>query len=315
MKNEIVCGINTVVELLRAHRRRCFEIYIASGKKIERLKEIETLAKDRGIKVNLTSREYITSLCHVEKNQGVAAKVEEFRYTPLNDIVALIEQKDDGAILLMLDGIVDPQNLGALIRTASLTGVAGIVLPQHNSALIGPAASRASSGAVEHIPIALETNLTRAIDFLKEKNFWIVGAAMTGTSLYSFDFKKGNFLVIMGSEGKGMKRLVKENCDHLISIPMQGHLGSFNVSVAGGIIMSEIRRQRNADFSGANDFDKIIHDLKAPLFSIKEGVALFVEDVAGKLSKDECEFLEVAQRNVEKLSELVTNLQKTRKSK
>ncbi|MFH1652668.1 MAG: 23S rRNA (guanosine(2251)-2'-O)-methyltransferase RlmB [Pseudomonadota bacterium] len=246
MKTEIVSGVNCVLEILKAKKRKVFEIYVAKGKKDITLQRIEELSRASGLSVKLLDRDGIFNLSRVEKNQGVAAKVSSFEYSSLEDILQKSTKNERGSTLLMLDGITDPQNLGALIRTAHLTGMDGIILPANNSAPIGPAAQRASAGATEYIDIVQVTNLNRAIEMLKKENFWVVGADSEGENLYSYDFGSRNHLLVLGSEGKGLRRLVRENCDHILSIPMRGCIGSFNVSVAGAIFMSEITRQKLA---------------------------------------------------------------------
>lgn len=239
---EIVSGTNAVREILKSGRRRCYEIYVAEGKKESSLHEIKKLASSRGIPCRFVDRVALAEMSRVEKHQGVAAKVDPFQYTPLEAI--LREGKEDG-FLLILDGILDPQNLGSLIRTSHLLGVQGLILPKNNAAPVGPAAMRASAGAVEYLSIAEVTNLSVFFKELKNKGYWIYGTdGVRGRSIYESDLSQGNLALVLGGEGRGMRRLVSEGCDDFVSIPMEGQIDSFNVSVAGGILLSEIVRQR-----------------------------------------------------------------------
>jgi len=147
--------------------------------------------------------------------------------------------------IVILDGITDPHNLGSLIRTALLMGVDGIILPKDNSAVVGPTVVKVSAGSTEHLKIAQVTNITSTIRYLKDRDFWIAGAAAEGaTSIYQHDFIGINVALVLGAEGAGIRRLVKENCDYMLSIPMEGHIASYNVAVAGALFMGEVARQR-----------------------------------------------------------------------
>ncbi|OGQ23674.1 MAG: 23S rRNA (guanosine(2251)-2'-O)-methyltransferase RlmB [Deltaproteobacteria bacterium RIFCSPLOWO2_02_FULL_44_10] len=243
MKTEIICGKNAIIEVLRAGKRKCFEIYLASGKKEKTADEMEMFAREYNIPYRLVSREEIEKISRVEKNQGIAARVEAFAFSDLKDILA---SSKEGNVLLILDGVLDPQNLGSLLRTAHQLGVAGVCLPKDNSAPVGPATTRAASGATEWLSIVQVTNVTSTINLLKEKGYWIYGAeGGEEKNLFETDFKNHPIALVLGGEGKGMRRLVKESCDVLISIPMSGKLDSLNVSAAGAIIMSQVISQRS----------------------------------------------------------------------
>lgn len=193
-----------------------------------------------------SNRDDLFKVSGVEKNQGIAAKVSSFQYAELEDIIENGKKDPKGNFILVLDGIQDPQNLGSIIRTAFLIGVHGIIIPENNSADIGPASSRASAGAVEYLPIVKVTNITRTLKHLKTLNIWIVGAEGGGENLYGHKFE-GNYAIVIGSEGKGIRRLVKEECDFHVSIPMNpitSGVGSYNASVATAIVLSEVARQR-----------------------------------------------------------------------
>lgn len=246
---EIISGVNVILEVLRSGRRRCYEISIAEGKKESILHEVEMLARKKGIPCRFVPRSMLTELSRIEKHQGIIAKVDPFEYIPFEQLLADSVAGRD-SLLLILDSVLDPQNLGSLIRTAHLLGVDGLIFPKNNAAAVGPAATRASAGATEYLPIAQVTNLTTVLKQLKSKGYWIYGAEGVGSrSIYDIDLSTGHMVLVMGGEGTGMRRLVREGCDELLSIPMAGKIGSFNVSVAGGILLSEIIRQRKTSVS------------------------------------------------------------------
>lgn len=245
MSTEIICGINAVYEVLRAKKRRVLEIFIAPGKHPHTVDHIQAEAKKAGVLVRGADREEIAKIARIEKNQGVAAKVERFRYTPVEEIIDAAIADDPPGFMVILDDIKDPQNLGSLTRTAHLTGAAGLVIPKDRSASVGPAATRAAAGATEYLPIAQVTNLANTLKYMKDKGFWVAGAqGESRDMLYGYDFTDRPHVIVMGGEGTGMRRLVKEKCDILLSIPMHGAVGSYNVSVAGALFMGEVNRQR-----------------------------------------------------------------------
>lgn len=241
---EIICGKNAVMEVVRAGRRKCFEIFVAEGKREKTIAEVVTLAHKHHIPLREVSRSHIAQLAHVEKNQGIAAKVEPFSYYSLEELL-LRSLKSPPGFLVLLDGILDPQNLGSLIRSAHQFGAGGIVLPKDHSAPVSPVALRASAGATEYLPIAQVVNLSSTIKILKNKDFWIYGmSADAEKSIYQEDFSRSPVAIILGSEGKGIRRLVGEGVDIFVSIPMKGKIDSLNVSAAGAVVFSEIARQR-----------------------------------------------------------------------
>lgn len=243
---EIIIGKHAVLELLRAKKRRCYEIYIAEGRKEKIVVQIEEAAKKNRVPVKFVSSDEIASLSTIEKHQGVAAKCDPFVFSTLEEIIGAAKRSDNKGLLVVLDGIMDPQNLGSLIRTAHLCGVHGMILPKDNSAPVSPAATKASSGASEYLPIVQVTNIASTLKELKGSGFWVVGAAGESVqNVYLFDFTGNNYVLVLGAEGRGIRRLVREKCDFLLSIPMVGKIESYNVSVAGAIFMSEIMRQHH----------------------------------------------------------------------
>ena len=242
---EVICGLNAVYEVLRAGKRRVHEIFIAPGKHPHTVDHIQAEAKKAGVPVHGADREQITKIAHIEKNQGIAARVGAFSYTAIEDLIEAAAAQTPPGFIVVLDDIKDPQNLGSITRTAHLTGAAGLIIPKDRSASVGPAATRASAGATEYLPIAQVTNLANTLKQLKDKGFWVVGAeGGSKDMLYAYDFTGHPHAIVMGGEGSGIRRLVREKCDILLSIPMQGAVGSYNVSVAGALFMGEVNRQR-----------------------------------------------------------------------
>ena len=242
---EIISGKHAVLELLRAKKRKCYEVLIAQGKKEKIVTEIEEAAQKISVPVRHLRIEEIASITNSDKHQGVAARADSFSFSLLADVLNQLKTGDRNGFIVILDGILDPQNLGSLIRTSHLCGVDALILPKDNSAPVSPAAVKASSGASEYLPIVEITNIVATLKDLKDFGFWAVGAVgESDKNLYQFDFTGNNYVLVLGGEGKGIRRLVKENCDFLLSIPMFGKISSYNVSVAGAIFMSEVMRQR-----------------------------------------------------------------------
>lgn len=247
MSTEIISGVNPVYEVLRAGKRKIEKIWISEKGDSGLVGEILELAAKKRIPVVKSSREQIFHLSKIEKNQGIIAKVSAYRYAKLEDVLEIGKSDPKGHFILVLDNIMDPQNLGSIIRTAHLMGVHGVIIPERNSASIGPASTRASAGAVEYVPVVQVVNITRTLKLLKKEGIWIVGVEVGGENIYSHVFS-GGYALVVGSEGKGIRRLVKDECDLLLSIPMnavESGVNSFNVSVATGILLSEVNRQRN----------------------------------------------------------------------
>jgi 23S rRNA (guanosine2251-2'-O)-methyltransferase len=245
MPSEMICGVNAVLEVLRAGKRRTYEIFVAKGKKKGTLERVAEEAKRLDVPVRETTRQHIQEISRVEKNQGVAARVDPFTYDSLESAVNKAKAKPSHGFVVILDEIIDPQNVGSLIRSSHVSGASALVLTKDRCAAVGPAATRAAAGATEYLPIVQVTNLANTLDWLKDEGFWIVGAEGSATqALYDYDFGDHPHAIVLGGEGKGMRRLVREKCDTLLSIPMEGEVGSYNVSVAGAVFMSEVSRQR-----------------------------------------------------------------------
>lgn len=234
----IIYGINPVLEAIRAGRVKDLRV----GERGDaRLAQLVTLAREHGIRARRVPSEALDRESHRGVHQGVVADVEE---APSYSVAELVGKASGAPVLLVLDGIEDPHNLGAILRTADAAGVHGVIRQSRRSASLDGVAAKASAGAVAHVRIAEVVNIARAIDELKELGVWTVGLAGEATQPYtSIDFTLPTALVL-GAEGPGLRRLVREKCDHLAAIPLKGHVGSLNVSVAAGIALFEVVRQR-----------------------------------------------------------------------
>lgn len=245
MTTEIIYGASPVLELLRAGRRHCHVVFTTAGRKEAGIRKVREEAEKNGIPVKTISKEKLSEFTVTSKNQGLAAICDPYPYSTLEEILDEARNDNQKGFILVLDGVSDPQNLGALVRSANLFGVHGVVIPKDNAAPVTPTVVKASAGAAEHQKIVQVTNITNTLNSLKEKGFWIFGADSESSELlYHYNFVGQNTALVLGSEGRGIRRLVGENCDHLLVIPMAGRIGSFNVSAAGAIFMGEVARQR-----------------------------------------------------------------------
>lgn len=240
--SDIIAGRNPVTEALRSGRAiDC--LYIARGELSGSVKVIAALAKDKGIPVKETDRKKLDFMTNHAAHQGVAAAAAVKEYSSVDDIFELARSRGEKPFIIVLDEIEDPHNLGAIIRTAECAGAHGVIIPKRRAAGLGGIVGKASAGAYEYMPVARVTNLARLIDELKERGCWIYGADMDGTAYCESDLTGAAALVI-GSEGKGLGRLIREKCDAVLSLPMLGKINSLNASVAAGILMYEFTRQR-----------------------------------------------------------------------
>jgi 23S rRNA (guanosine2251-2'-O)-methyltransferase len=236
---ELVFGRNAVVEVLKSNRK-VFSIQIAKGQKED---EVLKLAKKRKLDVNFVDKKQIDKKVK-GRHQGILISVEEYQYASIDDLFRRVGE-DEQPLFLILDQIEDVHNLGALMRTADCSGVHGIIVPKDRSAKLNATVARTSAGAIEHVPVASVTNLNRTIEDLKKRGVWIVGTDAHEASDYRAVDYKGATAIVIGSEGKGMRPLVRNHCDFLVYIPMKGHVNSLNASVAGGLLMYEAYNQRN----------------------------------------------------------------------
>lgn len=239
----VVFGRNPVAEALKSGRT-IDKIFITKGEHEGSIIKIIAIAKEKGIPIIEVDRNKIENITKSSSHQGIMAFVTDYVYYTPEDIIAYAKEKGEAPFILILDGINDPHNLGAVIRTANACGIHGIILPKRNSCGLTSTVFKAAAGAVEYVKIARVVNITATLEFLKENNIWTYGADGSATGdIYHTDMK-GAAAIILGDEGYGISRLVKEHCDFLVKIPMKGEISSLNVSVAGAVIMYEVIRQR-----------------------------------------------------------------------
>jgi 23S rRNA (guanosine2251-2'-O)-methyltransferase len=228
---EIIYGIRPVVEALKGRRRRVIEVLDSTDSR-------EVSAAAAGVAVKKVSRDRVDELARGGVHQGLAARVEAYPYAGLEEILAVPEP-----LVLVLDGVTDPRNLGAVLRAADGAGASGVVIPKDKAVGVTAAAVKASAGASEHVRVARVTNLRRAVHALKAANVWVYAAEADGTDHAKMDLA-GPVAFVLGSEGRGVRRLVREACDGTVSVPMLGAVSSLNVSVAAAVLAYEARRQR-----------------------------------------------------------------------
>lgn len=242
--NDQVEGRNAVLELLESGRD-INKILVANGEKHGSIHKILAIAKERKIIVTEMERNKLNQIAQTPNNQGVIAIVPPYDYCEVEDILEEAKRKDEMPFILILDGIEDPHNLGSIIRTAETAGVHGIIIPKRRAASVNSIVSKVSAGAVEYMKIARVNNINETIRYLKEQDVWICGTDMDTNTIYTKQDYKMPIAIVIGSEGFGMSRLVKENCDFLVKIPMKGKITSLNASVSAGIIMYEVVKNRN----------------------------------------------------------------------
>jgi 23S rRNA (guanosine2251-2'-O)-methyltransferase len=239
---EQIEGKNPVLEALRANHE-IVKIYIQSEVSGS-FQDIMGLARQKKIPVTTVDTKVLDRMAASRNHQGVIAVAAEWKYAQIPDIFRRASERNEPPFILMLDGVEDPQNFGSIIRTSEAAGVHGIIIPERRSAGLTAVVSRASSGAIEHIPVARVTNLTKTMEELKKDGLWFTGADMDAAKVFHDSDLKGPIGVVMGGEGSGISRLVKEHCDQLVRLPMWGQVDSLNVAVATGVILYEVRRQR-----------------------------------------------------------------------
>ena len=245
MMREIIYGRRAVEECLLADRRRVFAVFTSERTRLSAQSALRQATERRGISINFVPKDRLEQMVGRVNHQGVVAETSPYPYWEMQDV--LNESRGEAnPILLLLDCLQDPQNLGALIRSAEAVGVAGVILPRNRSVSVTPAVVNASAGAVEHVKVAIVTNLVRAMGDLKHAGFWLVGLE-DEHSAQRYDQADLNRPVgsVIGSEGQGLGRLVKETCDYLVRIPMTGRVASLNASIAGSIVLYEAWRQRD----------------------------------------------------------------------
>lgn len=242
--SEKIYGRKPVIEILRSGNRTVTRVYLMQGSRDGILNQIEAHARAKGIPISLETRHRMDTMAGSDKHQGAIAVAEGYKYAELPDLLDIARGKNETAFILLLDEIEDPHNLGAILRSADAAGVHGVVIPKNRAVEVNATVIKASAGAAEHMTTVKVTNLNDTIKKLKEENVWIVGAdGDAEKNFYDYDYRQPVAIVI-GNEGKGLRRLVRENCDELVKIPMAGKMSSLNASVAAAMLMFEVARQR-----------------------------------------------------------------------
>lgn len=242
MKEQYVVGRNPVLELLKANRE-IDKLYILKGELQGSIKKIVGMARGKGILIQEVDKSKLDLISEGNAHQGIAALVTGFKYSTIDEILSLANDRGEDPFVLILDGIEDPHNLGAIIRTAECAGVHGVIIPQRRAARINQTVYKSSAGAVEHMLVADVVNISDTITLLKDKGLWVYGADMDGESYYFNTSLEGAIALVIGNEGKGISRIVKEKCDVLVKIPMVGNISSLNASTSAAILIYEIKRQ------------------------------------------------------------------------
>jgi len=242
-ENEILSGKNPVLEALRSGREMN-KVWIAEGVKKAGVAELLQLAKEAGIIVQFVPKNKIDQLTDGAVHQGIAASVAAYRYAEIDELFELATKRNEDPFFLILDELEDPHNLGSILRTADATGVHGVIIPKRRAVGLTGVVAKTSTGAIEHIPVARVTNLAQTVEDLKKRGVWIAGTDAKGSADYRRMDAKLPLAIIIGSEGKGMSRLLKEKCDFLYNMPMVGHVTSLNASVAAAVLMYEVLRNR-----------------------------------------------------------------------
>jgi 23S rRNA (guanosine2251-2'-O)-methyltransferase len=240
---QVIYGINPLLEALLSRPEMLEKIVVADGRGGNGVKKILKLAAEYGLPVEFGGRERVEKLAPRQVHQGVTAICRVHAYATVDEVIAHRHGKSKYDLVVLLDSITDPQNLGSIIRTAHCCGANGVIIPGNRAASVTAAVSKASAGAVQYLPTAMVVNLVHTIEYLKERGFWIYGAeAAARMDIQAPDYE-GNVALVMGSEGRGIRPLIRKKCDFLVSIPMRGQVASLNVSVATGVILFEVLRK------------------------------------------------------------------------
>lgn len=241
--NDIVGGKIAVLSLLNG-KRSVNKLFCQEGLHSDRLSAILSLSKQKGIDVHYVPKSKLDSLTNHGNHQGMVAMAAAYDYATLDDVFALADRKNEPAFVVVLDGIEDPHNLGSILRTAAATGVHGVVIPKRRAVGLTAIVAKTAAGALEHVPVVRVTNVSQTIQELKERGCWVYATAMTGQA-YTEWAVEGPIAVVIGNEGKGVSRLVQQHSDGLLTIPMAPEMQSLNASVAAGILMYEVYRNRH----------------------------------------------------------------------
>lgn len=241
-REDLIIGRNAVSEALRSGRA-IDTLLTAKGERNGSIGRIIAQCRDNGVVIKEVDRKKLDMICAGAAHQGVAAYAAAHEYSTVDDIFALAEERGESPFIIICDELEDPHNLGAILRTAEATGAHGVIIPKRRNASLSYTVGKASAGAVEYVPVARVSNIAQTMDELKDRGLWFYGADMDGESWCDVDYDGAVGLVI-GSEGRGISRLVREKCDFIVSLPMRGKINSLNASVAAGVLMYEVARQR-----------------------------------------------------------------------
>ena len=239
---DMLAGRNAVMEALKGSSR-INRLMVADGSSEGSIRELIAVAKEKGVPVQFLERSKLDSMAKGIRHQGVLAQVSPVEYVELEDILSKAREKQEDPFIILLDELEDPHNLGAILRSADAAGAHGVLIPKRRSCPLSATVAKTSAGAVEHVPVARIGNIVQTIKALKEEGLWVAGADMDGKNYYEADLT-GPLLLVVGSEGQGIGRLVKEQCDFIVRIPMLGAINSLNASVAGSVLMFEVTKQR-----------------------------------------------------------------------
>lgn len=244
MEDNLIYGRNPLIEALEAGNTTIDKILIQDGLRHSQIGYIRNLAKKKGVQYRFVDKRKLDTMAEGQNHQGVIAFIAAHKYAELSDIFAIAEERGESPFVVIADGITDPHNLGSIIRTANAAGAHGVIIPKNRSAALNATVSKVSAGAVEYTPVVRVTNLSQTMKQLQDKGLWIVGTDLSATQTHSQCDLTGALAIVIGSEGEGMSRLVRENCDFLVKIPMIGRIESLNASVAAGVLLYEAVRQR-----------------------------------------------------------------------
>jgi len=240
----LIEGRNPVLEALKSGRE-IDKLFIQKGAVEGSIRQIIAIAREKNILIKEVDKAKLDGLSSTRNHQGVIASAALYKYYEVDDILNIAREKGEDPLIVILDGITDNNNLGSILRTADAAGVHGIIIPKRRAVGLTPAAAKVSVGAIEYVPVAKVTNLNQTLEYLKKEGLWIAGAEMEGETYHEKDLT-GPLALVIGSEGEGLGRLIKQNCDFLVSIPMKGRISSLNAAVSAAIILFEVQRQRMA---------------------------------------------------------------------
>ncbi|MCQ1530961.1 23S rRNA (guanosine(2251)-2'-O)-methyltransferase RlmB [Lutispora thermophila] len=253
----LIEGRNPVLEALKSGRE-IDKLFVQSGQLEGSIRQIIAIARDKKILIKEVDKAKLDRMSATKSHQGVIASAALYKYYEVDDILEIAKEKAEDPFIVILDEITDPQNLGSILRSCDGAGVHGVIIPKRRAASLTPIIGKISAGAVEYVPVAKVTNLNQTMDYLKEKGLWIAGADASGDPYYEKDMT-GPLALVVGSEGKGLGKLIKENCDFIVGIPMAGKISSLNAAVSCAVVIFEAKKQRALKNAAGSLQDGSIH--------------------------------------------------------